>query len=434
MSGITVKVKKQKELKRELKVSVPSSMVEAKKMKRFEEIAKTAKMPGFRPGKAPINIIQSQYGNQVNQETLSDVLESSYAEAITEKDLKPAGPPEVNIDQFVDGSDFQYTATIEVFPEFKLKGLDKIKLERPSATVKQSDINEMVENLQKQRGEWKSVDRNATDSDQLLIDFKGTLDGEVFEGGSSEDFVMQLGGGQMLPEFEEALKDVKPSDEKDFEVTFPDGYHQPDLSGKTANFNVKVKEVRELALAEVTEDFVKGFGIDSGKYDDLIKEISDSMEKEKDSKIKEQVRIGLMNHLREKNQIQIPEVMIKNEATAMQKDWMRRSGIEDESAAPELDNFNQIATERVHLGLLVNELVLSREMELDQERVKTKLAEITNAYPNGDEIKKMYEQTPELMDQLRSMVMEDQVVDWLIDKTTFTDKETEFKELINNQA
>ncbi|MAJ30290.1 MAG: trigger factor [Gammaproteobacteria bacterium] len=434
MSGITVKVKKQKELKRELKVSVPSSMVEAKKMKRFEEIAKTAKMPGFRPGKAPINIIQSQYGNQVNQETLSDVLESSYAEAITEKDLKPAGPPEVNIDQFVDGSDFQYTATIEVFPEFKLKGLDKIKLERPSATVKQSDINEMVENLQKQRGEWKSVDRNATDSDQLLIDFKGTLDGEVFEGGSSEDFVMQLGGGQMLPEFEEALKDVKPSDEKDFEVTFPDGYHQPDLSGKTANFNVKVKEVRELALAEVTEDFVKGFGIDSGKYDDLIKEISDSMEKEKDSKIKEQVRIGLMNYLREKNQIQIPEVMIKNEATAMQKDWMRRSGIEDESAAPELDNFNQIATERVHLGLLVNELVLSREMELDQERVKTKLAEITNAYPNGDEIKKMYEQTPELMDQLRSMVMEDQVVDWLIDKTTFTDKETEFKELINNQA
>ena len=434
MSGISVKVKKQKELKRELKVSVPSSVVEAKKMKRFEEIAKTAKMPGFRPGKAPINIIQSQYGNQVNQETMSDVLESSYAEAITEKELKPAGPPEVSIDQFVDGSDFQYTATIEVFPEFKLKGLDKIKLERPSATVKQSDINEMVENLQKQRGEWKSVDRNATDSDQLLIDFKGTLDGEVFEGGSSEDFVMQLGGGQMLPEFEEALKEVKPSDEKDFEVTFPDEYHQPDLSGKTANFNVKVKEVRELALAEVTEDFVKGFGIDSGKYDDLVKEISDSMEKEKDAKIKEQVRIGLMNHLREKNQIQIPEVMIKNEATSMQKDWMRRSGIEDDSKAPELENFNEIATERVHLGLLVNELVLSREMELDQDRVKTKLAEITNAYPNGDEIKKMYEQTPELMDQLRSMVMEDQVVDWLIDKTTFTDKETEFKELINNQA
>ena len=434
MSGISVKVKKQKELKRELKVSVPSSMVEAKKMKRFEEIAKTAKMPGFRPGKAPINIIQSQYGNQVNQETLSDVLESSYAEAITEKELKPARPPEVSIDQFVDGSDFQYSATIEVFPEFKLKGLDKIKLEKPSATVKQSDINEMVENLQKQRGEWKSVDRNATDSDQLLIDFNGTLDGEVFEGGSSEDFVMQLGGGQMLPEFEEALKEVKPSDEKDFEVTFPDEYHQPDLSGKTANFNVKVKEVRELTLAEVTEDFVKGFGIDSGKYDDLVKEISDSMEKEKDAKIKEQVRIGLMNHLREKNQIQIPEVMIKNEATAMQKDWMRRSGIEDESKAPELENFNQIATERVHLGLLVNELVLSREMELDQDRVKTKLAEITNAYPNGDEIKKMYEQTPELMDQLRSMVMEDQVVDWLIDKTTFTEKETEFKELINNQA
>ena len=434
MSGITVKVKKQKELKREVKVSVPSSFVEAKKMQRFEQIAKTAKLPGFRPGKAPINIIQSQYGNQVNQEILSDVLESTYVEAVTEKELKPAGPPEVSIDQFVDGSEFKYTATIEVFPEFKLKGIDKIKLDRPSTTVKQSDINEMIENLQKQRGEWKSVDRNANDNDQLLIDFKGTLDGEAFEGGSAEDFVMQLGGGQMLPEFEESLKDVKPSDEKDFEVTFPEEYHQPDLAGKTANFNVKVKEVRELALAEVTEDFVKGFGIESGKYDDLIKEISESMEKEKDAKINEQVRVGLMNYLREKNQIQIPEVMIKSEATAMQKDWMKRSGVENESDAPELDNFNQIATERVHLGLLVNELVISREMQLDDERVKTKLAEITNSYPNGDEIKKMYEQTPDLMDQLKSMVMEDQVVDWLIDKTIFTDQEIEFKELINNQA
>ena len=434
MSGITVKVKKQKELKREVKVSVPSSFVEAKKMQRFEQIAKTAKLPGFRPGKAPINIIQSQYGNQVNQEILSDVLESTYVEAVTEKELKPAGPPEVSIDQFVDGSEFKYTATIEVFPEFKLKGIDKIKLDRPSTTVKQSDINEMIENLQKQRGEWNSVERNANDNDQLLIDFKGTLDGEAFEGGSAEDFVMQLGGGQMLPEFEESLKDVKPSDEKDFEVTFPGEYHQPDLAGKTANFNVKVKEVRELALAEVTEDFVKGFGIESGKYDDLIKEISESMDKEKDAKINEQVRVGLMNYLREKNQIQIPEVMIKSEATAMQKDWMKRSGVENESDAPELDNFNQIATERVHLGLLVNELVISREMQLDDERVKTKLAEITNSYPNGDEIKKMYEQTPDLMDQLKSMVMEDQVVDWLIDKTTFTDQEIEFKELINNQA
>ena len=434
MSGITVKVKKQKELKREVKVSVPSSFIEAKKMQRFEQIAKTAKLPGFRPGKAPINIIQSQYGNQVNQEILSDVLESTYVEAVTEKELKPAGPPEVSIDQFVDGSEFKYTAMIEVFPEFKLKGIDKIKLDRPSTTVKQSDINEMIENLQKQRGEWKSADRNANDNDQLLIDFKGTQDAEAFEGGSAEDFVMQLGGGQMLPEFEESLKDVKPSDEKDFEVTFPEEYHQPDLAGKTANFNVKVKEVRELALAEVTEDFVKGFGIESGKYDDLIKEISESMEKEKDAKINEQVRVGLMNYLREKNQIQIPEVMIKSEATAMQKDWMKRSGVENESDAPELDNFNQIATERVHLGLLVNELVISREMQLDDERVKTKLAEITNAYPNGDEIKKMYEQTPDLMDQLKSMVMEDQVVDWLIDKTTFTDQEIEFKELINNQA
>ena len=434
MSAISVKVKKQKELKREVKVSVPSALVESKKMQRFEQIAKTAKLPGFRPGKAPINIIQSQYGNEVNQEILSDVLESTYAEAVTQKELKPAGPPDVSIDQFVDGSDFKYTANIEVFPEFKLKGIDKIKLERPSATVKQSDINDMLDNLQKQRGEWKSVERNAKDGDQLLIDFKGTMDGEIFEGGSAEGFLMQLGSGQMLPEFEDALKESKAEDNKEFEVTFPEGYHQDNLSNKIASFSVQVKEVQEMIPAEITEEFVKGFGVESGKYDDLVKEISESMEREKDIKIKEQVRVNLMNYLREKNSIQLPEVMIKNESSAMQKDWMKRSGVEDEKDAPDLENFNQIASERVHLGLLINELVISREMKLDDERVKTKLGEITNAYPNGDEIKKMYEQTPQLMDQLKSMVMEDQVVDWLIENTKFSDKETEFKELINNQV
>ena len=156
------------------------------------------------------------------------------------------------------------------------------------------------------------------------------------------------------------------------------------------------------------------------------------MEKEKENKIKDNLRINLMNYLREKNTIDVPEVMVHREAHAMQKDWMRQSGIEDEEKAPSIDNFEKIAAERVHLGLLVNELVLSRELKLDDEKVKTKLEEVTKAYPNGDEIRKMYEQNPELMDQLKSTVMEDQVVEWLTERSSFNEKEIEFKELINN--
>ena len=433
MSELETKISKKEGLKREIKVSVPSNLVQSKKSSRFESIAKKAKLPGFRPGKAPMNIIENQYGNQVNQEVLSEVLETTYAEVIQDKELQPAGPPEVSIDQFVDGSDFKYTATIEVMPEFELKGIDKIKVEKLTATVTQSDLNEMIENLQKQRGEWKPVGRESKKGDQLLIDFIGKINDEPFEGGSADDFVIEVGSGQMLPEFDQALEGVKTGDEKEFDLTFPEDYHKEDLSNKPAVFNIKVKEVRELIPAEINDEFVKGFGIESGKSDDLIKEIKASMEKEKESKIKNDLRINLMKYLRENNKIDIPAVMIHREAHAMQKDWMRQSGIEDEDKALPIENFEEIASERVHLGLLVNQLVISRELKLDDDKVKTKLEDMTNAYPNGDEIRKMYEQTPELMDQLKSMVMEDQVVDWLSERSTYTEKEIEFNELINKQ-
>ena len=337
------------------------------------------------------------------------------------------------MDQFVDGSDFKYTATIEVLPEFELKGIDKIKVEKLTSTVTQSDINEMIENLQKQRGEWTSVDKTSEKGNQLLINFVGKIDDEPFEGGSADDFVIEVGSGQMLPEFDQALDGVKSGDEKEFDLTFPKDYHKEDLSNKVAVFNIKVKEVKELKPAEIDDEFVKGFGIESGQSDDLMKEIKDSMEKEKESKIKNDLRINLMKYLRENNKIDIPSVMVHREAHAMQKDWMRQSGIEDEEKALPVSNFEEIASERVHLGLLVNELVISRELKLDDDKVETKLEEMTKAYPNGDEIRKMYEQTPELMDQLKSMVMEDQVVDWLTEHSTFTEKEIEFKELINKQ-
>jgi len=230
MSELTIKIKKKDGLKTELKITVPSLIVQNKKNDRFMQIAKKAKLPGFRPGKAPQNVIQQQYGNQVNQEVLTELLEASYAEAIQDKELRPAGPPEVSIDQFVDGSDFTFTASIELYPEFKLKGLDKIKVDKLSTSITQTDINEMIENLQKQRGEWKSVERNSKSGDQLLIDFDGKVDGETFEGGEAKDFMMQLGAGQMLPEFDEALMDVSPDEKKEFELTFPDEYHKKRVS------------------------------------------------------------------------------------------------------------------------------------------------------------------------------------------------------------
>ena len=431
MKDLKINVNDKAGLKKEIRISVPFSAIEEKKTSRLTQIAKTAKIPGFRPGKVPDKVIHQQYGNKVIQEVLSDLLDSTYIESIREKNLKPAGPPEVKIDEYIDGKDFTYTATIEVYPEFELNGMEKISVEKPKVKIAQKDINSMIENLQKQRGIWNPVERPSEKYDQLLVDFEGKIDGEVFEGSVAKDFVMTLGNGQMLPEFDEALLNVTVNQDKEIQLTFPGNYHKEELANKKAVFSVSVKEIKELKVAEIDETFVRSFGVESGDAKDLIDEVKTSMEKELEAKIKDEIRQNLMVYLREKNSIEIPEVMVHQEAHALQKDWMRQAGIEEAEQAPELENFEKIAKERVQLGLLVNELVRVQEIKVDQDRVETKLEEVTNRYPKPEEIRKMYEQTPQLMDQLRSAVIEDLVVDWLMERTEFQNKEVEFKELMN---
>ena len=431
MKDLKINVNDKAGLKKEIRISVPFSAIEEKRTSRFIQIAKTAKLPGFRPGKVPDKVIHQQYGGKVIQEVLSDFLDSTYIESIREKNLKPAGPPEVKIDEYIEGKDFTYTATIEVYPEFELRGLDKISIEKPKVAISQKDINAMIENLQKQRGIWNPVERPSEKEDQLLVDFEGKIDGEVFEGGVAKDFVMTLGNGQMLPEFDDALLNVKANEDKEIQLTFPDNYHKEELAKKKAVFSVSVKEVKALEVAEIDETFVRSFGVESGDAKDLIDEVKASMEKELEAKINDEIKKNLMTYLRENNSIEIPEVMVHQEAHALQKDWMSQAGIEKVEEAPELNNFESIAKERVQLGLLVNELVRIQDIKVDQDRVKTKLEEITNRYPKPEEIRKMYDETPQLMDQIKSAVIEDLVIEWLIERTDFQDKAVEFKELMN---
>ena len=431
MKDLKINVNDKAGLKKEIRISVPFSAIEEKKTSRLTQIAKTAKLPGFRPGKVPDKIIHQQYGDKVIQEVLSDLLDSTYIESIREKNLRPAGPPEVKIDEYIDGKDLTYTATIEAYPEFKLRGLDKISVEKPKVEISQKEINAMINNLQKQRGTWNPVERPSKKDDQLLINFEGKIDGEVFEGGVAKDFVMTLGNGQMLPEFDEALLNVTANQDKEIQLIFPENYHKEELANKKAVFSVSVKEVKALELAEIDKTFVRSFGVESGDAKDLMDEVKSSMEKELEAKIKDVIKQNLMVYLRKQNSIEIPDVMVHQEAHALQKDWMSQAGIEKVEEAPELKNFENIAQERVQVGLLVNELVRVQEIKVDPDRVKTKLEEITNRYPNPEEIRKMYEETPQLMDQIKSAVVEDLVIEWLIERTDFQDKAVEFKELMN---
>jgi trigger factor len=421
-------------LERRMRVQVPAEKIEKEVESRLQRVGRTAKIKGFRPGKIPPKVIRQQYGDQVRQEVLQEVLQSSYSEAVVQEKLQPAGGPSIEPESLEEGKDLAYTAVFEVYPEFDVKGVDKIKVKKPVVDIAAEDIESMVDNLRKQRADWQPVDRKAADDDQVKLDFTGTLNGEEFEGGSATDFIVVLGGGQMLPDFEKNLQGVKAGDEKKFKVKFPKDYHATELAGQKAEFAIKVSEVSEQVLPEVDAEFIKAYGIESGERADLDKDIEQNMQRELETRVRTEVKKQLMDGLLAANRIDIPGVLVNQECDAMQKETMQRMGITDENQAPAADSFSEAAEKRVRLGLLLSQVIKENEIEIDRDKVNAKVDELCAPYDNPEEIRNIYLQNPQFMGQIENMVLEEQVVDWLEAQATVSDRKMGFMELMELSA
>lgn len=417
-------------LERRMRVQVPAEQIEEKVAARLQEVGRNARIKGFRPGKVPAKVIKQQYGGQVRQEVLQEILQSSYSEAVTQEQLQPAGGPSIEPETLEEGQDLAYIAVFEVYPEFEIKGLDKVKVEQPEATVADADVAEMVENLRKQRAEWGAVERKAGDGDQVTIDFTGTRKGEPFEGGSAENFPVVLGGGQMLEDFEKNLHGVAAGDDKSFKMKFPKDYHAAELAGQKVEFTIKVHEVAEQALPDVDAEFIKACGIESGERADLEKDISANMERELEARVRAEVKKQVLDGVLDQNGIEVPQVLVEQECQSMQKEAMQRMGITDENQAPEAETYKEPAEKRVRLGLVLSQVIQDNEIELDRDRVTAKVDEICAPYENPDEIRNIYLQNPQFMGQIENMVLEEQVVEWLSDKAQVTSRAMGFKELM----
>ena len=419
-------------LERVIRVEVPAEKIEQEVQSRLKKVAKDAKIKGFRPGKAPAKIVRQQYGSEIRQDVLQEVLQSSYNDALSQEKLVPAGQPRIHTESSGDGQALVYKATFEVYPEVKLRGLDKLKLEKSVVDVAESDIKDMMDNLRKQRASWIDVDRASADGDQVSVDFEGTLNGEVFEGGSGEDMPVVLGSGQMLEDFEKNLFGLKTGDTKEFDVNFPADYPAEELASQKAVFKVTAKKVEEQKLAEINEEFIKGFGIESGTEEDLRKDIVSNMERESIAKSKDLMKGHLLEQIHDANKIDVPSVMIDQEITAMQKDAMQRAKITDENDAPPRDSFAEMAERRVRLSLLMTEVISTEQVQLDEARVQEKVDELCKPYPNADEMRNLYLQNEQLLSQIKNTVIEEQLIDLLISKAKLTEKKVSFMELMES--
>lgn len=414
-----------------MEVQVPAERVEKAVEDRLQKMSRTVRLKGFRPGKVPVKVVRQQFGEQVRQEVLGDVVQSSFTEALAQEKLTPAGGPKIEPISLDQGSDLKYRATFEVIPAIELKGIEQIEVKRPVAEVTSGDVDAMVENLREQRPSFTAVEREARDTDRVTVDFTGTIDGQPFEGGSGENVQILLGAGRMLAEFEAGLQGVKAGEQKTIEVNFPAEYQAAALAGKQAQFAVTVKSVEERQLPELNDEFCKSYGVEEGGVERLRQEIEENMKRELADATRARVKKQVMDGLLAANPIELPKAMVEQEVRELQIDAARRMGARDISQAPPAEGFQEAARRRVALTLLVTELVRQADLKVDQSRVQARFEELAQQFPDPSQALQAYRSNPQLQRQMEAAVLEEQVVEWVLERARVTDEPSSFKEIMN---
>jgi trigger factor len=418
-------------LERRIEVSVPRERIDQAIDERLKRVGRTVKLKGFRPGKVPFKVVKQQFGAQVRQEVLSDLMQSSFAEAVTQEKLNPAAGPRIEPISVGPDQDLKYRATFEVFPEIELKGVEGIAVKRPAATVTDADVDAMVNNLREQRPRFTEVERACAEGDRVSMDFEGQVDGATFEGSTGKDVAVLLGGGRMLKDFETGITGLKAGERKQIQVPYPADYHNAALAGKVATFDVHVKKVEEKSLPELDDEFCREYGVVEGGIEQLRKEVRDNMERELGENVRARLKQQLLDGLLAANPLEVPQSLVDAQVREMQIDAARRMGAKDASQVPPAEPFMEGARRRVALGLLIGEIIKTRGIKIDRARVDARLADLAATYPDPEALIKAYRQNADALRQIENIVIEDQVVDLLLEQAKVSEQPATFKDVMN---
>lgn len=424
-------------LERRLTVGIPAEQVDQEVNKRLQEAAKTVRINGFRQGKVPMSVIKKRFGAGVRQEVLGDAVNRSYFEAVTQEKLRPAGQPSIEPKQIEAGKDIEFVATIEVYPEFELQGVDGLEVEKLSADITDSDVDEMIETLRKSQAKWVESEEASVDGNRVVIDFTGTKDGEPFEGGAAQDQNLVLGSGQMIPGFESGLVGLKAGEEKTLALTFPEDYQSEELKGAAVEFAVTVKKVELQELPEVNDEFFKLFGVTEGGEEQFRKEVKENMENEKDKAAKSSVKAQIFDALVAANDIEIPKTLVISEIDALRKQNAQQYGqlsekLDLSTIFPD-SMFEEQAKRRTHLGLLVASVVSTQELKADKDRVKAMIESLASTYEDPQSVVNYYFSNEQLLNGVEAAVLEEQVVEKLLESAKVIEKTVSYKDLIGKQ-
>lgn len=436
MSDLQVSVNVISDKETQLTVKVPVGNIQSKVESRIRSVAKTAKIDGFRKGKVPVSHIRAQYGAGIQQEVINDVIRDTVFEALAGEKIRVVGVPSID-DVKLENDFLVYQATVETFPKVEVQGLGEIEVERQVASVSDADVDTMIENLQKQRQTFETKDGELVDGDEAVFDFAGSIDGEKFEGGSAENYSLVIGSGRMIPGFEDGMKGMKAGEEKTIKVTFPEDYQAEHLAGKEAEFVITVKEVKQAKLPELDDEFFALFGVTEGGLDKLKADVRKNMEREVKHAARNQVKQAAFDALLEKNEFEVPKAMLDQEIDR-QRQLMLNRFAQQFGANPATFDANMLPNElfedqalrAVRLGVLVSQIIETQKIEVDQERVTAFIAEAAENYEDPQEVIEYYTNDKAQRSQVESVVLEDQVVDYLLGQAKVSEKEVKYQDLL----
>ena len=424
-------------LERRVKIAVPADQVEQAVNKKINQAARTIKMDGFRVGKVPLNVIKKRYGASIRAEALDDIIRDAYVSAIQQTELKVAGFPNIEPISFAEGKDVEFAAVVEVYPEITLADFAALEVQRPTSEVTDADVDTMIANLRRQRAKWEESTEAAADQDRLTIDFEGSVNGEVFDGGTAQDFAIVIGSKRMIPGFEEQLVGSTAGEEKVITVTFPADYQAENLAGKEAQFKINVKKVVKPTLPELDATFLEAFGVKDGNVDQFRADVRKNMERELRNGIRAKVKSAVFDALVKANSIELPKALVAEEINRQRQQAIQQFGGKNAQIKPEMlpdELFKEQSERSVALGLLVSEIIRANEITVDAERVRALVDEVAQSYEQPEEVVKWYYSSKEQMAQVQSAVLEDQVVDLVLAKAQITDKAVGYEELLRPQA
>lgn len=429
-----VSVEKTSELSRTMTVCIPEAVVQKKMADRLKSLAREIKIDGFRPGKVPQEVVKKMYGERVRGEIAGDLIKDTYYDALEGQDLKPAGHPHIQPLDEIDG--FKYTAVFEVYPEISLKGIDELEIVRPLSSVSDADVDGMIEKLRVQKQTWRVVDRPAQNSDNVTICFSGTSEGENFTDGKLEDFKVICGQKKMISGFEDNLLGLTAGAHKTFILNFPEDYGNEKLAGKAAEFEVDVVEVEEPVLAEIDEAFIKAYGIEDGLIGSFRADVKNNMQRELDQALRSKLKSSVMDALYGKVKLTVPNTLVDVEIESLMKPYIetaKRQKMKLEDLKLPRDSFEDQAKRRVALGLILGEVIQKESIKLNNDKVRSTIEDMAKSYERPEDVVAWYYSDESRLNEVQQMVLEDQVVEWLVGQAKVSDETVNFNDVMDKQ-